>query len=147
MLTVAYETIDETATSTFTDVIVGQWYYKYVATAQKEGLVIGYGDGTFSPNAEMTREEMFAIIARAMNKYLGKEILGNEDAETADLLSEFVDGYLVSDWARGFAATNVKYGVVIGSPIDGYYMSLNPEKAIIRAEVAVVLGRVLIISG
>ena len=47
----------------------------------------------------------------------------------------------MSDWATGFAATNIKYGIVIGSPIDGYYMSLYPTNAITRAEVVVVLGR------
>ena len=143
MLTGAYEIIDETATTTFKDVKKGDWFYKYVASAQKEGLVIGNGDGTCSPNAEMTREEMFAINARAMNKYLNKEILGNNDEETTTLLANYIDRKLLSNWAKGFAATNVKYGVVIGSPIDGFYMALNPAKAITRGEVAVILGRAM----
>ena len=46
----------------FTDVESGMWYTEAVLWAQANGSVEGYGDGTFHPNASMTREEMMAIL-------------------------------------------------------------------------------------
>ena len=81
---------------------------------------------------------MFTFNARALKKYYGIKILGETDSETEAILSGFVDRSTVSDWARGFVATNVKQGIVSGSPVDGG-LALNPTSPIIRAEVAVVL--------
>lgn len=142
LLTVAYKVVDDGATSTFSDLNSGEWYYKYVASAQKEELAAGNTDGTFNPDNTITREEMFIFNARAIKKYKFYPLLTKEDPEVAEILSGFIDAGNISDWAKTFVATNVKYGLVAGSIVEGGKM-LNPTDPIIRAEVAVVLDRTI----
>ncbi|MHB8841406.1 MAG: S-layer homology domain-containing protein [Candidatus Aquicultor sp.] len=51
---------------TFEDVGSGYWGYKYVQTAAKNNLISGYSDGTFRPNAQISRAEAAALIYRAL---------------------------------------------------------------------------------
>lgn len=55
-------TVDTSAVADFSDVAEGDWYYSYVATAQQAGIVQGYGDGTFKPNASPNRAETLKIL-------------------------------------------------------------------------------------
>lgn len=48
--------------SPFSDVPAGAWYLPYVNTAAKLGAVSGYSDGTFRPNAPVTRAEALKIV-------------------------------------------------------------------------------------
>ena len=48
----------------FTDVEDGAWYNRSISTLAKAGILSGYLDGTFKPNAAITRAEMASIIAR-----------------------------------------------------------------------------------
>ena len=49
-------------TSTFTDVAAGTWYASAVNWAAGNGVVSGYGDGTFGPNDNVTREQVAMIL-------------------------------------------------------------------------------------
>ena len=60
----------------FKDVQSGDWFLGAVSTAYKAGLINGYEDGTFRPNDNITREQMVAMMIRAM-KLGGKEIQAN----------------------------------------------------------------------
>lgn len=142
LLAVAFEVVDETASSTFTDLYSGEWYYKYVASAQKEGLAAGNPDGTFNPESTITREEMFIFNARAINKYKFYPLLQQDEPEVAEILAGFTDVADISDWAKTFVATNIKHGLVTGSSVEGG-MALYPTDPINRAEVAVVLDRTI----
>lgn len=51
----------------FKDVKAGDWYFTAVDAAVKAGIVGGYPDGTFLPNKEITRQEMAAMIMRALS--------------------------------------------------------------------------------
>lgn len=53
-------------TVTFSDVKSGSWYYNAVTELANAGIVLGEGNGKFNPNAQVTREQMFAIIARVV---------------------------------------------------------------------------------
>ena len=140
MLVLAFNVYDPDAKSKFTDVPLGKWYNSYVASAEKEGLAEGVGDGKFLPEATMTREEMFAFSARAIVKYKGYELLDKDSKEINKQLGAFVDGNTVSDWAKEYVATVIKYGMVTGDDSKAIY----PQNAIIRAEVAVVLYRAIV---
>ena len=48
----------------FTDVEDGAWYNRSISTLAKAGILSGYLDGTFKPDAPITRAEMASIIAR-----------------------------------------------------------------------------------
>lgn len=54
--------------SSFSDVPAKHWAYDAVAKLAKDGIVTGYGDGTFQGNRTMTRYEMAQIVANAMTK-------------------------------------------------------------------------------
>ncbi len=49
----------------FPDVPRDEWYYPYVEGAVKHGLVVGYPDGSFKPNGNITIAEVLTVIARA----------------------------------------------------------------------------------
>ncbi len=52
----------------FSDVPPSSWYYGPVKTAYAAGLISGYDDGSFRPEQPIKREEIAALIARALKK-------------------------------------------------------------------------------
>lgn len=54
------------AANPFADVPADHWAYDAVAKLSEEGVVVGYSDGTYRGQQNITRYEMAAIIARAM---------------------------------------------------------------------------------
>lgn len=59
--------------NSFSDVPAKHWAYDAVTKLAKEGIVDGYGDGTFRGEKTMTRYEMAQIVAKAMNKDLNSD--------------------------------------------------------------------------
>ncbi|WP_173130858.1 glycosyl hydrolase [Paenibacillus tritici] len=53
------------ATAPFSDVPLGKWYTGAIAGAHEAGLITGYPDGTFRPDAWITRQQMTDLIDRA----------------------------------------------------------------------------------
>ncbi|MBE0447478.1 MAG: S-layer homology domain-containing protein [Actinobacteria bacterium] len=60
------------STKTFSDVSSAYWGYPYIEAAAKNSLISGYPDGTFRPDAEITRAEAAALIYRSL---IGKDYL------------------------------------------------------------------------
>ncbi len=120
------------ATSTFKDVSPEDWYYGVVEAAAKAGLVKGYGKGEFKPNAKITREEITAILIRALGK-------ADEAAANASAVTAFKDDHNISAWARGSVAVAVKEGIIKGYP-NGTF---GPGNNAIRAEVCAMVSRML----
>lgn len=58
----ATEADEETAPVAFTDVKEGNWYHEYVAEMVKSGIINGYSDGTFRPNASVTWGEALKMV-------------------------------------------------------------------------------------
>ncbi len=54
----------------FTDVPTNEWYSKYVSKAKSEGIISGYGDGTFKPDNKINFAEALKIV---INQYLPDE--------------------------------------------------------------------------
>ncbi len=67
-VTMAMSTTAFAATSadSFSDVPKGHWSYDAIDYLAKNGVIEGMGDSTFQGNRSMTRYEMAAIVARAM---------------------------------------------------------------------------------
>ena len=120
--------------TSFTDVASGKWYYSPVMTASSLGLISGYGNGRFAPDATITREEIAALSVRAL-KYM--------DALTGDAdngaLSGFADKDSISGWARDNAAAAVKAGIIKGMP-GGIFA---PDSLTTRAESAAIMKRLI----
>lgn len=115
---------DKTYSSTFNDVAKNCWAANYIGYMQQFGIVTGYTDGSFRPNAPVTRAEFAAIASRF-------EKLTQGSASFTDVPD--------THWAVryiNFAATR---GWVTGYE-DGTF---KPEHSITRAEVAAVTCRLL----
>lgn len=116
--------------SRFTDVPTGQWYTEGVNWAAANDLVNGYGNSTFGPKDDITREQMAAIL------YRYAQFKGYDCTVQGDL-SRFADGGQTSDWARDAVVWAVDKGLLTGKG-GGL---LDPKGTATRAEVATILMR------
>ncbi len=55
-------------TQSFSDVPVGSTFYNYIETAYANGILSGYGDGTFRPNNDATRGQITKIVDLATHQ-------------------------------------------------------------------------------
>lgn len=124
--------------TSFSDVPVGQWYSPYVAWASGQGIVTGTGNGQFSPNTPVTREQMAAMIAR----YVDASGVSLPDADNP--ASSFKDASSVSSWARDGLELMRRTGILSGYD-DGTF---GPKKTATRAEAAMIFMRLrLLLNG
>lgn len=93
----------------FPDVSSKEYYYEAVKWASANGIVNGYGDGTFKPNKAVTREELAVILRNYTRDYKGE----NTDSITANL-NTFADGNKVSSYAVSAVQWAVGSGVITG---------------------------------
>jgi hypothetical protein len=125
----------------FRDVAPWAWYYGAVETAAGAGLAKGYEDGTFRPEARISRQEMATMVVRAMG-LLGKAT--SLDAASVDAtLGGFADSQAVASWAREPVAQAIKAGIVTGRTITTF----QPTEDSTRAESVVMLRRLLKAAG
>ncbi|MFH5181185.1 S-layer homology domain-containing protein [Paenibacillus sp. TAB 01] len=123
----------EAPASTFTDVPSDAWYASTVAAASNAGIINGYDDETFRPDAKITREELAAIVIRALDH---SDIATNvSDPEEA--LKNYTDADQII-WAQKELAAAINTGLISGMTED----TLAPEAQATRAQAAVVLKRV-----
>ena len=123
---------DAKSDSRFTDVASGQWYSAAVAWANENGIVRGFGDGTFAPNAPVTREQFAAMLYRYA-QYSGRAL------ESGSNLADFKDAGTISSWARNAMRWAVSSGILTGKPGK----RLDPQGTATRAEIAAMLRRFL----
>lgn len=119
-------------TTGFSDVASTEWYAGAASTANAYGLITGYPNGTFRPNATITRQEAFAILDRAT------QIVPLQPADASSELSSYRDRAEVASWARTSTQAILASGLVQGS--GGW---LRPEATLSRAESAAVAQRLL----
>ena len=123
MVNRAFASSAKASLTSFTDMVPGVWHYDEMAKSVQMGVFQG-ADGKLNPNDPITREQAFAVLARAFGLADGK----------ASSLDKFSDGAQVSSWARGAVVALVEQGYVTGA--DG---ALNPQSYITRAEFAQVM--------
>ncbi|MFZ5600761.1 MAG: S-layer homology domain-containing protein [Bacillota bacterium] len=125
----------------FADVSNTAWYCDYIKTAVEYKIISGYGDGKFGPSDKITREQAMSMTARAMN-ITGLKVQF-ADGEMDKLHAIFGDAANSADYAKNSIAACVKTGIVSGR--NGNMIA--PKDNITRAEVAVILQRLLQKSG
>lgn len=130
----------ESYSASFKDVKATDWFASSVQTAYQYGLIKGFEDGTFRPNAQITREQAMAIVADAMKITALDSKL---KAQGASLLSGYKDAEKVSGWARSSAAECLEAGIISGRSSE----LLAPQADMTRAEVATIIQRLLQQSG
>lgn len=118
----------------FSDVPVSSYYGAAIGAAKALGIATGYGDGTFRPNAPISRQDAMLLLKRAM--VADGWSLGAGDTS---LLWSFKDGSQVAPYAADAMASMVYFGIVAGNDDN----MLRPTANMSRAEMAVVLARVL----
>lgn len=110
--------------SPYPDVSAGDWYNKAVATLSRMGILSGYEDGSFRPNATVTRAEFAAMAARF-------------DTEAKPVDTPFTD--LTGCWAADEIAKAYGKGWVNGYGDNTF----RPNGPITRAEAVTLINRVL----
>ncbi len=119
--------------SSFRDVPRNSSYAGAIASAQRLGIVQG-SNGRFRPDQPITRQSAMTMICRAIQA-AGQTL---PEADTS-VLSNYADGSRVSAHARASVAALIEMGAVRGNSAS----RLNPGASISRAEMAVILHRVL----
>lgn len=116
----------------FSDVQADAWYAEAVGWAASDKVVTGYADGTFRPNAAVTREQTAAILYRyAQSKGIDVSV-----GENTNILS-YVDVQQASEYAIPALQWAVGAGVLNGK--NGG--RLAPTGTATRAEIAAIMQR------
>ncbi|MGF7184794.1 hypothetical protein GGQ84_000879 [Desulfitispora alkaliphila] len=110
----------------FTDLSSEHWAYSEILKAHAAGIVGGYDDGSFKPNANVTRAEIAAMLTRA---YV---LDGNSSAQDFKDVSG-------DHWAHSSIVSLVRSGITTGYEDNTF----RPSNDATRAEVATFLARVL----
>ncbi|MBQ2468192.1 MAG: S-layer homology domain-containing protein, partial [Clostridia bacterium] len=124
-------------TDRFPDVKAADWFAESVGWAAKTGLVLGYPDGTFRPDVNITRQEVAATLVRYTD-YVKMRIPGH----SATSPEHFSDEEKIEDWAAGYVEILRKAGIFNGDN----YKRFNPAADITRAEAATLLHNVMKIT-
>jgi len=115
----------------FTDVAAGKYYENAVKWAAANGIVLGVSETEFAPEAEVTREQMAAILARYVD--YKKVKVPSKDA------AEYTDGEEIAEYAQDAVVVANKLGILIGND-DG---SFAPKSDATRAQAAALFARLL----
>jgi len=120
--------------------IQGHWAENVIKAAASCGVVNGISSTEFDPEGFITREQMCAMLVRAL-KYKG---IGEtwDPAGTEGKLLFFTDSGSISGWAREDAAFALDYGLIQGME-EGGNIKFKPEDHANRAQAAVVIYRSL----
>ena len=119
----ATKSFDVNAESSFSDVSKDDWYYSYVSTAFKLGYITGYPDGTFKPEANISRADICTIVNRVLK--------ANPDGS----VSAFTDDWSIPSYARDSVYALAAKGIINGYS-DG---SFNPTAQATRAQTAKII--------
>lgn len=115
---------DKTYSNTFNDVAKDCWAANYIGYMQQFGIVTGYEDGSFRPDAPVTRAEFAAIASRFEKLTQGSASF--TDVPDTHWAVKYINFAATRGWVTGYE--------------DG---SFKPEHSITRAEVAAVTCRLL----
>ena len=118
----AREQYNKTTTS-YSDIKDGAWCCRAVATLTNAGVINGYTDGTFRPNAPITRAELATIIARFAKLDVNTKTFSDINGHWAQKSIELAAG---NNWINGYE--------------DGTF---RPNNNITRAETFAMINRVL----
>ena len=110
--------------NSFTDVSADDWFNNAISTDANAGLLKGREDGSFDPNASITRAEFASVAARFLS----------DDVEVADSFED-IKGH----WAEHEINRAVKAGWIRGRDSKTF----APDEKITRAEVMTIVNRML----
>ncbi len=115
--------------SSFGDVSENSWHAPYIAGASAAGVITGFENGTFAPDAPVTRQDAALMLYRAMK--LKRELPVG--------YTFFTDDFDIQDYASDAIRCLGDLGIVKGDANTRF----NPLNDITRAEVATIICRAL----
>ena len=118
-----------TGESPFTDVPAGCWYTDAVIWAAQNGIVSGFGDGTFRPNAAITRAQA-AVMLYGYAAFTGADVTARAD------LSAYSDAGQIPAWAMDAMQWANARRLIVGRDSS----HLVPDGKTTRAEMAAILS-------
>jgi len=119
----------QAATISFKDVASNDWFYQDVVAVATAGIIQGYPDGSFKPQATVSRQDAAKMLATAFKL--------KQAESSANKLSQFADETSVSSYARLALEQLIAVGAIQGYN-DG---TIRPLKALTRAEAITLLDR------
>ena len=123
-----------TALGGFPDVPQNSYYAAAIRNASAAGVATGLSDGTFRPNAPISRAEAMTMLYRAVQ--LKGWTMG---AGSTSLLTLYPDGSTVPQYAQKAMSVMIDAGIIGGTGAG----LLEPNRSMTRAEMAVVLARLI----
>ena len=126
------EGVESAESAGFSDVSDSDWYATAVNWAAASGITSGTGDGNFSPNTAITREQLAAILMNYA-QYKGQDVSARATLDT------YNDATAISGWANDVMSWAVAEGLLTGVTND----QLQPQGNATRAQVAAILERFL----
>lgn len=109
------------------------YYTNYLSAAKRLGLTSGTGNNTYSPDKEITQQEMISLLYKTL-KVMGKL----PTADKGKTLTAYTDANQIAPWAKDAMELFVKAGILTGQ--NG---KLEPTKKASRAQMAQVLFNLL----
>ena len=118
-----------TGESPFTDVPAGCWYTDAIVWAAQNGIVCGFGDGTFRPNEAVTRAQA-AVMLYGYAAFTGADVTARAD------LSAYSDAGQIPAWAMDAMQWANARRLIVGRDSS----HLAPNGGATRAEMAAILS-------
>lgn len=120
--------------TTFADVPADAWCASAVSWAVQNGIVYGFNDQQFAPNAPVTRQQMCVMMNRFLNYRAKKD---NVTFKTTNQATTFLDAASIGDFAKDAVRRCQMWGLMFGDEAGNF----NPQANATRAQVAVVVQR------
>lgn len=111
----------------FKDVASNVWYAGDVASAYEAGIISGLKEGNFAPNGNLSREEMAAMLIRALEYTKGKPTATTFEAK-------YGDQDQISKWAKPYVNRATEAGLMKGTN-----HRFNPKSLTTRVEAVQVI--------
>lgn len=121
--------------SSFSDIPASFWAYKEISQAFQSGMINGYGDGSFKPNAPISRKHSVLML----NRLFQWDELDSYSSPFQDVNSELT--------AANLAIMTANQKGIIQGYREGSGQFFRPENPLTRGQMALILARVLELDG
>ena len=120
--------------ATFKDVPADAWCADSVSWAVQNGIVYGFNEEQFAPDAPVTRQQMCVMMIRFLDYRAKKD---NVTFKTTNQEKTFLDAASIGDFAKDAVKRCQMLGLMFGDEAGNF----NPQANATRAQVAVVIQR------
>ena len=133
-IVMAFDMLDQSAQSSFSDLDTLQWYYLAIATAEQAGLIAGFEGGVFRGYLDIPKDQLVVMAANTLMERMGY----HAPADIESILERFLDRPQLATWSEDGIALASASNVLIYRA-DSLFA---PQSTMTRGDAAVVLYRV-----